>query len=43
MSDGSRYKTGASGQVVKIDDQEVSNITGREPVEPDWTQDDWYN
>ncbi len=42
MSDGTRYKTNASGQVVKIGEDNVSNITGREPEEPDWTQDGWY-
>lgn len=42
MNDGSKYKTGSTGQVVAIDGETVSNVTGREPVEPEWTREDWY-
>lgn len=39
FDDGSKYKTNASGKVIKIDDQDVDNITGSDPREPSWYSD----
>lgn len=42
MSDGSKYKTDAVGKVIKINDENVSNIKGTDPKEPEWHSDDSY-
>lgn len=39
FDDGSKYKTNAAGKVIKIDDQDVDNITGSDPREPSWYSD----
>ncbi|MDO5417193.1 MAG: cell wall-binding protein [Lachnospiraceae bacterium] len=35
--DGVKYKTNAAGKVIKIDDEDVTNVDGSDPVEPEWT------
>lgn len=42
-SDGMKYKTNSSGQVIEIDEEEVSGVTGIDPEEPDYVTDDWYS
>ena len=42
-SDGMKYKTNSSGQVIEIDGEEVSGVTGIDPEEPDYVTDDWYS
>lgn len=43
-SDGSKYKTNNTGIVLEIDGQTVGNLVGRDPVEPDWHEDDsWWH
>lgn len=39
FDDGSKYKTNASGKVIKIDDDEVNNVTGVDPTEPSYYTD----
>ena len=42
-SDDIKYKTNSSGQVIEIDGEEVSGVTGIDPEEPDYVTDDWYS
>lgn len=42
-SDNIKYKTNSSGQVIEIDGEEVSGVTGIDPEEPDYVTDDWYS
>lgn len=42
-SDGMKYKTNSSGQVIEIDGEEVSGVTGIDPEEPDYVTDGWYS
>lgn len=42
-SDDIKYKTNSSGQVIEIDEEEVSGVTGIDPEEPDYVTDDWYS
>ena len=42
-SDGMKYKTNSSGQVIEIDGEEVSGVTGIDPEEPNYVTDDWYS
>ncbi len=42
-SDDNKYKTNSSGQVIEIDGEEVSGVTGIDPEEPDYVTDDWYS
>lgn len=42
-SDDIKYKTNSSGQVIEIDEEEVSGVTGIDPEEPNYVTDDWYS
>ena len=42
-SDDIKYKTNSSGQVIEIDGEEVSGVTGIDPEEPDYVTDGWYS
>ncbi|HIT40607.1 MAG TPA: cell wall-binding protein [Candidatus Caccovicinus merdipullorum] len=42
-SDDIKYKTNSSGQVIEIDGEEVSGVTGIDPEEPNYVTDDWYS
>ena len=42
-SDDMKYKTNSSGQVIEIDEEEVSGVTGIDPEEPNYVTDDWYS
>ena len=42
-SDDIKYKTNSSGQVIEIDEEEVSGVTGIDPEEPDYVTDGWYS
>ena len=42
-SDNIKYKTNSSGQVIEIDGEEVSGVTGIDPEEPNYVTDDWYS
>lgn len=42
-SDNIKYKTNSSGQVIEIDEEEVSGVTGIDPEEPNYVTDDWYS
>lgn len=39
FDDGSKYKTNAAGKVIQIDGEDVANVTGSAPREPDWYTD----
>ena len=41
--DDIKYKTNSSGQVIEIDGEEVSGVTGIDPEEPDYVTGDWYS
>ena len=42
-SDDIKYKTNSSGQVIEIEEEEVSGVTGIDPEEPNYVTDDWYS
>ena len=42
-SDDIKYKTNSSGQVIEIDEEEVSGVTGIDPEEPNYVTDGWYS
>ena len=42
-SDDIKYKTNSSGQVIEIDEEEVSGVTGIDPEETNYVTDDWYS
>ncbi len=41
-SDDFKYKTNSAGKVVEIDGEEVSDVAGRAPTEPEYYSGDWY-